>query len=356
MSQFLGFSVLFGALLALIIAIGQMLRASKNKNHLIIGPLMFTVALWQGHTGLLVSNTESILTDILSFLLIPASFSFLPLYHAYGNRILSPEYSVEWSVSMAFFIFAFGVVIESIGVMIFPRHWILAHLMVLSGFSRVMTILLSLNLIRLSLRLKTDRKINNFREIRMSILLLTSMTIIGTSVSFYAQIVGQLKSDLHAAGALFVSITIVLLYFLNERNQTFLNLEHTYLRDRKMTLGHESIDQLESIIGKLMKEEAIYRTEELNITQFTDAVNQEGYKVTKKQISEYINIKYKRNFNVWINEYRIDEACKRLRDEKEVSILNIAYSVGFNSKSTFNSIFKLSRRMTPKEYRNQFGQ
>jgi AraC-like DNA-binding protein len=70
-------------------------------------------------------------------------------------------------------------------------------------------------------------------------------------------------------------------------------------------------------------------------------------------ITQVLNEKYKRNFFTFINEYRVKEAVERFSDMKysNYTILAIAFDSGFNSKTTFNSIFKNQTGKTPSEYR-----
>lgn len=68
------------------------------------------------------------------------------------------------------------------------------------------------------------------------------------------------------------------------------------------------------------------------------------------RISEIINAAYKKNFNDWINDSRIEEA-KKLLKSSELSIKEIYYDIGFNSKSAFNAAFKRRCGKTPTEYR-----
>jgi AraC-like DNA-binding protein len=58
------------------------------------------------------------------------------------------------------------------------------------------------------------------------------------------------------------------------------------------------------------------------------------------------------NFNSLINEYRIKEFKKKInnQDFKLYTLTAIAYECGFNSKSTFNRVFKLECGQTPSEY------
>lgn len=71
-------------------------------------------------------------------------------------------------------------------------------------------------------------------------------------------------------------------------------------------------------------------------------------------LSEVINRKMGQNFYQLINQYRIQEATALLSDsEKTSSITQLAFSVGYNSISTFNRQFKQVTGMSPKQYLNQ---
>lgn len=52
----------------------------------------------------------------------------------------------------------------------------------------------------------------------------------------------------------------------------------------------------------------------------------------------------------FINQVRINEACKQLMENKNDTIAAIAYSTGFNSITNFNRIFKTVVKKSPKEY------
>lgn len=72
-------------------------------------------------------------------------------------------------------------------------------------------------------------------------------------------------------------------------------------------------------------------------------------------LSQVINELLNKNFYEFINEYRINEAIKMLSDpgQKGKSMLDILFEVGFNSKSTFYTIFKQSTGMTPYAYKKK---
>jgi AraC-like DNA-binding protein len=77
--------------------------------------------------------------------------------------------------------------------------------------------------------------------------------------------------------------------------------------------------------------------------------------VTPRILSQIINETYKKNFKGFILEFRIKESMKILADSKhsKLTILEILYQVGFNSKSAFNNQFKIYTNLTPIEYRSK---
>jgi AraC-like DNA-binding protein len=77
--------------------------------------------------------------------------------------------------------------------------------------------------------------------------------------------------------------------------------------------------------------------------------------IPRHHITQVLNEKYGKNFFSFINEYRVKEAVDRFSDPRynNYTILAIAFDSGFNSKTTFNSIFKNITGLTPSEYREQ---
>ena len=74
-----------------------------------------------------------------------------------------------------------------------------------------------------------------------------------------------------------------------------------------------------------------------------------------RYLSQIINDSLQKNFFDFINFYRIEESKNYLSDSKykKLNILEVLYEVGFNSKSTFNKVFKEHTGLTPTEYRQQ---
>lgn len=73
-----------------------------------------------------------------------------------------------------------------------------------------------------------------------------------------------------------------------------------------------------------------------------------------RELSVLINQNVNQHFYDFVNSYRIEQAKEILKDttKSKVTILEILYEVGFNSKSSFNTAFKKHTGKTPTEFRN----
>lgn len=71
-------------------------------------------------------------------------------------------------------------------------------------------------------------------------------------------------------------------------------------------------------------------------------------------LSKNINKGFQKNFNDFVNEYRIMEVIQQFESKAHISktIIAVAYDAGFNSKATFNRAFKKQTGLTPKEFLN----
>ena len=74
--------------------------------------------------------------------------------------------------------------------------------------------------------------------------------------------------------------------------------------------------------------------------------------LSKYYISRLINKRLKQNFNEYINNLRISEACNLLRETDE-KIADISEDVGFGTIRSFNRAFKLVIGSSPAEYRSK---
>lgn len=69
-------------------------------------------------------------------------------------------------------------------------------------------------------------------------------------------------------------------------------------------------------------------------------------------ISQAINQHYKKNFNYFVNEFRVKEA-KKLLESSDLKVLAVAFETGFSNKTSFNRVFKKHVGCSPSQYRQR---
>jgi len=98
---------------------------------------------------------------------------------------------------------------------------------------------------------------------------------------------------------------------------------------------------------QLMRDEKPYLDPALTLSALG---KRSGY--SNAQLSEIINEAFQVNFNDFVNQYRVEEVKKALQERRneQLSLVGIAYDSGFNSKATFNRVFKKLAGLSPTEY------
>ena len=102
-------------------------------------------------------------------------------------------------------------------------------------------------------------------------------------------------------------------------------------------------------LDHLMSVERIYRQEGLTIAMLAARLDLPEHRL-RQAINEGLG---HRNFNAFLNRYRIDDAKAALSDpsQRDVPVLTIAMDAGFQSIGPFNRAFKADTGMTPTEFR-----
>jgi AraC-like DNA-binding protein len=100
---------------------------------------------------------------------------------------------------------------------------------------------------------------------------------------------------------------------------------------------------------KHMDQEQTFLDNQLTLTRLSDAVG-----ISTHHISEVLNQQQGKNFYQFVNEYRVNYFCQQLEKNHTLKLLDLAMDAGFSSKSTFNSVFKQLKGLTPSQYRQTF--
>lgn len=148
---------------------------------------------------------------------------------------------------------------------------------------------------------------------------------------------------------------IVFVYWLGVT--TFLRQNKMQARDieaynKKVTKAYFQPWQADHFVQKLnqlMQDQKLYLDPLLKL----DSVSARS-SIPEKQISYLLNQHMGKNFNDFVNSYRIEEAKKKLSDPacNKFTISAIAFDCGFNSLATFQRAFKQFTGITPSQYQN----
>jgi AraC-like DNA-binding protein len=106
-------------------------------------------------------------------------------------------------------------------------------------------------------------------------------------------------------------------------------------------------------LTRIMTHDRCYRQDGLTIGALAQRMDMPEYRL-RRLINQGLGY---RNFNAFLNHYRIAEAMAALDDpsQNQVSIITIALDTGFQSLGPFNRAFKQLTGLTPTEYRRKSG-
>lgn len=116
--------------------------------------------------------------------------------------------------------------------------------------------------------------------------------------------------------------------------------------DTKVKAHDPGDEDILRVIDQLMTADRLYRDPDLTLDRLARRAV-----IPMRQISAAINRRFGRNVSQIVNEYRIGDAMKSLR-ETNASITEIMFECGFQTKSNFNREFKRVTGMSPRDFRN----
>jgi AraC-like DNA-binding protein len=110
-------------------------------------------------------------------------------------------------------------------------------------------------------------------------------------------------------------------------------------------------DRLAESLQRAMAVDRIYRSEDLSIATLAARLAVPEYRL-RRLINQRLG---HRNFNAFVNGFRLDEALVALADpgRRDLPVLTIALTAGFQSIGPFNRAFKAATGFTPTEFRRQ---
>lgn len=156
-----------------------------------------------------------------------------------------------------------------------------------------------------------------------------------------------------------LSVFIIIIGYLGlKQKEIFVNFPDSgseFVTEERAKYSGVAADEEEtkhyvSNLRQYMDAEKPYLDPEISLPELSKRLG-----VSSHFLSRVINEQLGVNFFDFVNRYRVEEVKLRITDPKfnYLSILGIAFESGFNTKSTFNRVFKKITGLTPKEFREQ---
>jgi AraC-like DNA-binding protein len=133
---------------------------------------------------------------------------------------------------------------------------------------------------------------------------------------------------------------------LFQKNTLSAEVRHPQTGEEVLTPARRKV--LLQKLQAFLSSEKPFLNPELTISELAERVG-----IPRFYITDILKHELNLNFFTLIQDYRIEEVKIKLRDTKwnDASVLQIALESGFNSKSSFNALFKQYTGMTPSDYR-----
>lgn len=147
-------------------------------------------------------------------------------------------------------------------------------------------------------------------------------------------------------------ILAILIYFI--AYQSF-NYQKEVFRKPKYSnskLNDQSLQSLIDILDSYMRTKQPYLSKGIKLEDISKAIE-----YSDNEISQAINSYYEMSFPDYLNNFRIEEAKRLLKDDKDNELKNlaVAFDSGFNNKVSFYNYFSKFVGMTPKEFRESLN-
>lgn len=152
------------------------------------------------------------------------------------------------------------------------------------------------------------------------------------------------------SGPVYISSAIIFSVVLYVAGLIMLRRQRSEVSGERVRYASKKIkaEDVQLMLGRLeraMTDKSVFKNPNLKLNDLADEIN-----VSSHQLSQLLNESVGKSFTQYVNEYRIEEACRMLSTAENLTIEAIGEEVGFNSKSTFFSAFKKIKGMTPLTY------
>ena len=339
-------------------AAGLLWFSSQNKqSNRFLSLLIFTIALWLIDHFLRIADIYGQNAN-LYFLPIFYSFAFGPLIYFYVKSLVNQSFTFRRKDYLHFI-----PVLFQAGLYLFLTtknynfkkwYWENVHLWITYKVEFDGTFISMLIYLALSIQLLKNYQIyvvNNFSEtskIRLNWLKIILIILVILCVQWLIEIILRDFFNLYfnhdySIQILGIMALVLAIGGIKQTNLSEVNFEEEITQKSPIQVDSQILEQIK--LG--MDDRKLYLNPTLTLAEFSKEL-----KLNPKIVSQQINTGLGKSFNDFVNEYRVEEVKLRLNspDLERLTILGIAYESGFNSKTTFNRIFKDFTGAAPRDF------
>jgi AraC-like DNA-binding protein len=347
----------FGFLLILTKRINQ-------KANVFLGLLAFMIVTWNIWV---LSHDLNIFRIFPKFYLIPLNFSLVlgPFIFFYVKKICHPEHKFKPTEWLHFFPVLLEILVHVIMSKDAINNDILASdtesffiwmplVQLLSIISVSTYIIFSLREISiyhkwLKKNFSNDNKYN-LRWLKRLLSLFGALWFLWVPYTLVDYIVFDFKLGISDYYPMYILMSLITIWISVE---AFLKPEVVFL-DQKIDDTNEKVAP-----ASQLQEEAKWLTDQMETNLFflnpdlTLSNLAEELEMHPNVLSKLINEGIGKSFSDFVNEYRTNSVKEKLNNSKydHITLLGISFESGFNSKTTFNRVFKKTTGLTPAAYK-----
>ncbi len=196
----------------------------------------------------------------------------------------------------------------------------------------------------------------DFNENSLLIIKIIKIYIFGVLIyeGFLAYISMFLNLTLDSIKLLEMAISLVFILFIAYLlfSESIMSLQFKLinfnLKDKKesnINMTDTEIEEIKNLLVQFLTTSKLYLDPNLSIDVLSKKLH-----ISARKISTVINTIYKKNYHQFINEYRINESIALIKANPDWNFDDLFIKSGFNSRSTFNRVFKEVTGKSPSEY------
>ncbi len=336
---------LYGAILAATLAAGQLVIIGKKTSNYLYAFTFISISLWSGTEGLfhffpslyippisilidIISRTAYSLTCVLLYFLMQSIFKSYFSFRKKDFLLFTPAISTLAVLTISSFYYDINY---------HQIRSIVSYILYIFSICIYLLIIYQVNEIRKLAVSKKNRTV--ISKIMLSLAVAAILTIIPEITPFGID-------DNYS-----IPFLIVIFYLITMRYpEIFIILREEAERAHytRSKISNLDIEKTKNDIEQIITTERLFTESDLTLKELALRIG-----ITTHQLSEILNVYYKKNFYDFINYYRIEEAKKFLAEDNEATALGICFKVGFNSNSAFYRAFKKETGLSPGKYRKK---